>query len=909
MNMLRRTAAMVICLLPLPLLSACGGDSPRPAAASVPVVRDAAPARTSSDPVIVRAPDAGVREVNLPSPAPVPAGSPIRFSCDHDLAHADSLLDPTVLEVPPDATLTVTVEGYRRNQRIGVALVKSGGGEVGVERTEHSRGIRVRPAGGFRRGEAYTITVVVSEAADFDAEYSVERSLTLRVPLRGVIDATEADVCGDGRPDRIITATEGVEVVCRGVNYPLPLPDMTVIRSAAVADFDLDGRMDVAVLGMDAKARPVVHWLRNTSLDGVISFQAVRVKLPAEVTLPVSLHAVDLGRDGLADLVVPDFLGNVHTLMNRLRGVENPDLTRPFEAGQKFDASGTVGRIRSSGVCSVNLAAGNDILLSGTTGSLVLSGASHTLVQTHAYIHAGAASWAAGVPGDPALLLQFGTRVGMVRYRARHWEPVQELLDTTKAPVEAMAVCGVSPDRAADILLAYRDGTECVIRRFAETPSGMVDMNGRRLGDISRVNAVRRTARGSLLVCAETGLWELGEDDRSGPVLTFDSRVVFGAAVQVAVLPPMQGYVLADIDGDGRLDVAGIADEDGKTVLGVWLNRIGGGGPGLVRTFSQPLAPGAHGTLAPIDVNRDGMSDVLLLPKTRGGAGLLFIATGGGLLREESPGYLTSTPDNSAGPPAVVDLNGDGFADLFWPTPTGSISFSNALLPSERGSMLPASGAVLPQASHPETGLPLALEAVHGSADFTGNGRQDIVATVASEAGDGTRRHVAVYRNEIRFGRQTPDFRERVLEGDFADVRGVVAGEFAPGRMGAAALVRESADGPWLVAMWTGLDERWVMVIPNAGSDPGSLQAIDADGDGDSDLVLSPSPWSGSLVLHVNDGSGLRFSRDTISSATLAEAQAGGPVRLARLQDLDGDGKPDLLAQAHEGGVIHSSGQ
>jgi len=835
--------------------------------------------------------------------------SPIRITCGHDGAHADSLRDPSALEVPPDATLNVLVDDGVPRDMMEVSLTQCGGGRIPFEVVPQARGWRVIPVPGLVRGESYVLKASVALGFSWDNGNKLEREVTLSVPRIGVLDAIEADLCGDGNPDRIVVATDKVEVVCRSKLTELALPDIAIVKGAAVADFDLDGRVDVAVLGTDSNARAVLHWLRNTSLDGSLSFQARRVNLPSRVLLPVSIHAMDLQRDGLPDVVIGDFTGVVYPMLNRLRSVENPDPTKPFEAAMPLDVAPTVGRIRSGQVRAVNPDGYADYLVSGTMGSMLLKGTAWGLSPGQAHRHSGGASWAVGVPGEFSMLMQTGSSIDVVRFKGGKWEATP-LFSLALISVEAMTVTGSASDGSTDILLAYRDGECGVLRRFADGPQGFADLNGRKLDGIGRVNAIRASATGSLMVCTEGGLWELEADQPARNVLSFDSRVEFDTPVQVAVLPPMSSYVLADVDGDGRLDVAGIATEDGRTSLGVWVNRAGATGVmSLVRSFTHALDGDAYSAVVSLDVNHDRMADVLLLPKKRGGAGLLFVAIGDGALREESPGYLATTPDNTAGPPIVVDLNGDGFADLFWPTPTGSIAFSNALLPSERGSFLPASGTVLAPALHPLTGQPLTLEGVATSDDF-GTGRQDVVAVASSEDSGKTVRHVMVYRNEIRYGRQTADFRAETLEGAFDEVREVVTGEFEPGQRGVAALVREF-DGDWIVAVWTRLDAntKWVRAIEFAGTNPSGLQALDVDDDGDTDLVMVPSATARNMALHINDGSGVRFSRNTMSSASLAEARANGPVRLARLQDLDGDGKPDLLAQAKQGDVIHSPGR
>lgn len=908
-------------LLPAALIAAlvvagCGGGNESVEAASraaAPKRSVARPERATTQPTASDQSPLSSRE-EMAEPSVAPARLPIRIICDHDGAHADSQIDPTAVEAPPEATFQVLLESDLEPfaDLLDIHFSLCGGGDLGFQAVASPFGLRVIPSEPMVRGEVYSLSVGFPSAASGIERLSEIAGLSIevciRIPRIGALDVIEVDLTSDGVVDRILIASEKLEVMVSGHNrLGVSLPDVAVVRDAVVADFDLDGRQDIAVLGLDSAGRGVLHWLRNLSLEGMPSFQARRIRLPSDVKLPVSIHAVDLGRTGLTDLLLTDFAGGVYPLHNRLRGApESIDPARPFEAGAHIEIPGAIGRVRRTETRDLNRDGFVDVLVSGTRATALLWGTPSGFLNGEFELETDGATTYMLSNEPQANLLVRGSRVVWIAESTPEGWTTRPLMDLPTVSTESMMVGTAGPKDEADLLLAYREGEHGLLRRFAHRGGQLVDRGGRVLEGIGRVNAIRPSDRGGLLVCAECGLYELAGDTKPRRVFSFDSRVLFDSPAKIAVLPPMASYVLADLDGDGRLDVAGIAlEEDGARRLGVWINRIAHGG-GLVRTYTHPDSVAAFRTVVSMDVNHDRLADVLLLPRETGAAGLLLISNGDGTLREGNSGFLAATPADAAGPPVVVDLNGDGFADLFWPTPTGSISFSDSRLPSEKGYMFSAEGAKLAPAVHPNTGEVFSMESVSAVADF-GSGRNDVVTVGRTGEATEARRHVVVYRNDLRYGRVGVGFRPLFLENHFDEIRDVVTGEFEPGHSGVAALCRDGRE--WMVVVWPRLDAPPVMAVSNAGPDPSGLHAVDIDGDGDFDLALVPSSRSRSMALYVNDGSGHRYSPESVSSASLASARANGPVRIAQLQDLDGDGRPDFLAQASGGDVFHSRGR
>ena len=163
-------------------------------------------------------------------------------------------------------------------------------------------------------------------------------------------------------------------------------------------------------------------------------------------------------------------------------------------------------------------------------------------------------------------------------------------------------------------------------------------------------------------------------------VLVFDPHLQFISEQYIGTLPPDQNgpgsvgsylsLVLADVNGDGKLDV--VAQYEG-TVAGGGVNVFLGNGSGGFRPAgSFPIAGFVNGSMAVADLNGDGKPDIVVGAPPDYDS---FVQENGNIVVALGKGDGTFAPTllptpNLIGPVAIAiaDLNGDGKNDLVFLT-------------------------------------------------------------------------------------------------------------------------------------------------------------------------------------------------------------------------------------------------
>jgi hypothetical protein len=236
----------------------------------------------------------------------------------------------------------------------------------------------------------------------------------------------------------------------------------------------------------------------------------------------------------------------------------------------------------------------------------------------------------------------------------------------------------------------------------------------------------------SVLVCGSLTLVSCGGSANS-PLLPPPPPQSFtflqGATLSSGIAHP-EGVVVADFNGDGKLDIA-VSNFDTNTIA-VFLNTGGGNfGAPIITPVQLTSAMGLNvGALAVGDFNQDGKSDLVAGTIAGSEVSIVLLGKGDGTFSQQPP------IPNSFGffHAKVVDLNGDGHQDLVF-AENGNISVSLG-----KGDGTFTDPVQLQPGSFPGAYLGIAV------ADFNGDGKLDIVASDLQAAnlvfyagnGDGT---------------------------------------------------------------------------------------------------------------------------------------------------------------------------
>ena len=631
----------------------------------------------------------------------------------------------------------------------------------------------------------------------------------------GPVATAAADFDGDGRVDLAVATFNDARIrVMRGVAgdfTPLFVSDpfSSPPRAVATADFDFDGQADlVAALG-DASAGRVQLMLRDTGGGFTIG---------PSLSAGVNTAAVAIGDfdgDGAPDVAaVSENSGGVWVFLGDGAGGLVPVSGNPVLSGLVTPRALVATDLTGDGLA--------DIAVAESGGSAV-----HVLKSN-----------GGGVP--------FFTRM----------TPAPGGLPVGTYP-EGIAAANLDVDTRPDLVTADAGGTVSVIRRGAS-------------GEF--LSAVPYSAGGSATAVA---LVDLAGDSKpdiavtagtaGDPTLTLlgnDGTGLFTASSIHPVRRYPRGITPLDADADGRLDLA-IPCQNADAVV-VLLSRL----PGPFD--AAPRVGVGAGPRAAVSVDLDGDGDLDLAVANRG-------ANTVSLLRNDAGSFiLYRTLNVGAGPESIVaaDFNRDGRVDLALnaplatPSPGVSVLLGSATTAGEFGAAV-----VVPVGAVPDT---LAV------GDFNRDGASDLA--VCDKVSSPGYVRVLLGDGSGGFAAGSPvavdDQPTALVAADF-DRDGDP--DLAVGNEGTDNIqILRNTGGSFLVSQ--------ALTLPGTDRDPLSLAAGDFDADGDADLAVTAF---GGDRLHV-----YRNDSGTLGSSPSISLDAPNFVYSVAVADINLDGRPDLLAVA-----------
>ncbi len=365
---------------------------------------------------------------------------------------------------------------------------------------------------------------------------------------------------------------------------------------------------------------------------------------------------------------------------------------------------------------------------------------------------------------------------------------------------------------------------------------------------------------------------------------------------------PVDGFwksvpVAADVDGDGRLDIAvhPRLEKGARAFLGDggvnWRNASGG----------LAMERSCGGGLQIADLNRDGLQDLAVADHCEGV--YVYLGDGKGNWRIASAGLI---PEFNMGPKArernpsgfmgaesiaVGDLNGDGFADLVVSSSDqGGLTVYLGDGSGQRWRELKSPG--LPNGEQADP-----FDVYFGGfafdlllADMNGDGRLDLVASYYTGprvwVGDGTGRFedrstglikttVGGIYNRVTIGDINRDGRPDVVIAN--NVNGVEG-------------YLQKPDGTW---------QGPIDLMPELGGAAQAVALADLDGDGHLDLVVGGALSAELNLAKLPHGVFVRWGDSTgkFSDRRTTNLPADGLEVIwgIRIADINGDGRPDLV--------------
>lgn len=728
------------------------------------------------------------------------------------------------------------------------------------------------------------------------------------------VDVQLGDMDGDGKLDIVVSDVSATQVsIFRNLSASgsisldtrVDISTPTNNKRFSLADVDGDGKLDVAVPGYNGGTGTTVEVLRNTSSVGSVSL-ASAVSFSAG-TRPEDVTLADIDGDGKSEMMVTNFTDDTFSIYRNLTFSGSlPTISSISPTSGKPGDSITI-----TGTNFDTTPANNVVFFGGAEATVTAATATQLTVTvpegaSHDPIHVLASGRAARspVPFSP-------TYAGVAKTITAEIYASPTVLSpgtTTRGVVTG----DFDEDGFIDIAVTNQGTPSVAVYRSTGKSGGVNASSFATKVDLTADSAVDQLATGDVDGDGHLDLVAANSSSNTVSVFlnTFGGGISFASKVDFATGSSAFDVALADIDGDGKLDII-VPNRTDNTVSVLRNTSIDGTASFAAKVDYAADANTRH--IAVSDFDGDGKIDIASINEINASVSVFRnTATAGTIDASSLAAHVKFTVAGGPLGLAVGDFDGDGKPDL---ASTGTSAMLSIL--RNTGSSGTLSFATKVDFSNPSSPSQVA------AGDIDGDGKIEIVTSHQTGAND----TLSVFKNNSTSGSISFATRVEIITPatspfgvHLADIDGDDRPELIAANQssGTVSVFNNIADLPTLSAISptsakpgasltiTGTNFNTTPANNTVFFDPIKATVTAATA---TQLTVTVPDGAGYGPLHVITASRFAISdksflptyagvAKSISTSTLASRvtfATGTTAFDAKIGDLDGDGKPDLV--------------